>query len=213
MHRLDKHKLILLLVLVAAVCSLGFPKARAAVTVSEPVVYLLSTPDPLTFDVQRGESTQRGAHAAVPTPEPTPRAKPVIATPTPTPKPVTLARPASAHVLAWPVHGHINTYFSSAHPAIDIGAPLGTLVRAACSGRVIYAGWKNNGGGNVVDIACDNGLIVSNNHLSAILAVKGVAVSVGARVALVGMTGHATGPHLHFAVIKNGYFVNPLAYL
>lgn len=212
MTRLQQHKVIILLVLLAAVCSLGFPKARAAIEVSEPVAYLLNTPDPLTIDVQRDESTQRGAHAAIPTPVPTPRATPVAP---PTPKPIAkpvLAR-VSAHVLQWPMHGHITTYFSTGHPAIDIAAPTGTFVRAACSGRVVYAGWKNNGGGYVVDIACDNGLKVSNNHLSAILVNLGTGVSVGSNVARVGMTGHATGPHLHFAVIRNGYFVNPLAYL
>lgn len=195
-----------LLVLVCSIASTIQLPVRAAVTIGHPTAYLLSPPDPII--AERSEQTYRGWRS-IPTPVPTPLATPVRppkATPEPaTPKP----RPG----LIWPVHGRITTYFSAAHPAIDIAAPLGTPVKAACSGKVIYAAWKNNGGGNVVDIACSNGLTVNNNHMSAISAVLGQAVTQGGIVGLVGMTGHATGPHVHFAVIRGGRFVNPLGYL
>ena len=139
---------------------------------------------------------------------PAPTAVPVLRS-----APVLVARTVSTHALLWPLRGPITTYFSYGHPAIDIAAPLGTPVYAACSGRVIYAGWKTNGGGNVVDILCTNGLTTSYNHLSVILVGRGTSVGAGASIALVGMTGVATGPHLHFAVISGGRFVNPLAYL
>ena len=222
MHRLNtnNHLVVVLFVLLVAALSLHFPVARASVVVSPVTVTLLATPDPLTLDVARGETTQRGWHA-IPTPEPTPRATPVKpAKRTPEPvapatvhAPVLVARPSSGHILLWPLHGTITTYFSARHPAIDIAAPLGTPVHAACSGHVIWAGWKLNGGGNVVDILCTNGLTTSYNHLSVTLVRHGISVSAGTRIALVGMTGRATGPHLHFAVIAGGRFLNPLAYL
>jgi murein DD-endopeptidase MepM/ murein hydrolase activator NlpD len=217
MHRLhpNKHLVVVLLLMTVAALSLHFPVARAAIHAAPATGYLLSTPDPISIDVARGETTQRGAHA-IPTSPPTPRATPVKPSkPTPEPirKPVLVARPHSGHTLLWPVHGTITTYFSLAHPAIDIAAAQGTPVHAACSGRVIYAGWKLNGGGNVVDILCTNGMVTSYNHLSTILVGVGSGVNAGALIARVGMTGRATGPHLHFAVIVGGRFVNPLAYL
>ena len=55
-------------------------------------------------------------------------------------------------VLGWPVNGTITTYFSSYHLAIDIAAPYGTTIKAADGGVVTWAGWRNNGGGQVVAI-------------------------------------------------------------
>jgi murein DD-endopeptidase MepM/ murein hydrolase activator NlpD len=65
----------------------------------------------------------------------------------------------------------------------------------------------------VVDIACSNGLTVSNHHMSAIAVALGQAITQGSVVGRVGMTGHATGPHLHLAVFRHGRAVNPLYYL
>ena len=214
MSRRQANIMVALLLLVASATAYRFPEVRAAVTASVPVAWLLSTPDPMV-DADRGEQTIRGWRA-IPTPEPTPRATPVKPdkpTPEPTRRTVQAVVQATVRSLIWPVRGHITTYYSAAHPAIDIAANLGTPVKAACSGRVIYAGWKSNGGGLVVDIACSNGLTVSNNHQSAIEVAVGQAVATGQVVGLVGMTGHATGPHLHFAVISHGRFVNPLLYL
>jgi murein DD-endopeptidase MepM/ murein hydrolase activator NlpD len=216
MSRRQANICVALLLLVAAGSAYHFPQVRAAVTASAPVAWLLSSPDPMVA-ADRSEQTDRGWRA-VPTPYPTPRAtpvKPAKHTPEPTNRPaIVQATVQSAGAsLVWPIRGPLTTYFSAAHPAIDISAPLGTPVKAACSGKVIYAAWKTNGGGNVVDIACSNGLTVSNNHLSAIAVAVGQAVGQGAIVGLVGMTGNATGPHCHFAVISHGQFVNPLLYL
>jgi murein DD-endopeptidase MepM/ murein hydrolase activator NlpD len=216
MARADRHIAVVLLLIVCAVGSYHLPIARGHVAIGSPVAYLISPPDPI--EAERGEQSYRGRHT-VPTPAPTPRATPVPPPPR-TPEPRRTPTPAPTHgpvpeslTLSWPLHGPITTYFSAAHPAIDIAARLGTPVHAACPGKVIWSGWRNNGGGLVVDVRCDNGLTTSYNHLSAISAAVGVLLGSGALVGLVGATGNAHGSHLHFAVIRAGRFVNPLRYL
>jgi murein DD-endopeptidase MepM/ murein hydrolase activator NlpD len=116
--------------------------------------------------------------------------------------------------LAWPVSGGtITTYFSAAHPAIDIAAPYGTTVMAADGGVVTWAGWRNNGGGMVVQVDHGNGIVTVYNHLGSIWVGPGQAVTKGQGIAAVGCTGLCTGPHVHFEVIVGGAIVNPLRYL
>jgi murein DD-endopeptidase MepM/ murein hydrolase activator NlpD len=120
---------------------------------------------------------------------------------------------------AWPLPGGtISQYFHYGHPALDIQAPYGSRIIAAASGTVIFAGWKNNGGGYQVWIAHGSGLYTTYNHMSAITVGAGEHVSRGEQVGRVGQSGWATGPHLHFEVWRgevwgSGYRVNPLSYL
>jgi len=156
------------------------------------------------------------------------RGKP-IAVPA-TPRPVAVrrttsssgsARPPTSYsggTFAWPVPGgYISQYFHASHPAIDIAAPEGTRVLAAAAGTVIWAGWKDNGGGYQVWIAHGSGLFTTYNHMSAVLVSIGQHVGRSQQVGRVGMTGNATGPHCHFEVWKgmvwgSGVRVNPLPY-
>lgn len=151
-----------------------------------------------------------------------------IPTPAATPRPVTntsgsgtrAKAPASysGGAFAWPVPGGwISQYFHASHPAIDIAAPEGTRVLAAAAGTVIWAGWKDNGGGYQVWIAHGSGLFTTYNHMSAVLVSVGQHVGRAQQVGRVGMTGNATGPHCHFEVWKgmvwgDGVRVNPLPY-
>jgi len=121
---------------------------------------------------------------------------------------------------AWPVPGgYISQYFHYGHPALDIAAPYGSRIVAAASGTVIYAGWKDNGGGYQVWIAHGSGLYTTYNHMSAITVGVGQHVGRGGQVGRVGQSGWATGPHCHFEVWRghpwdgSSYRVNPLAYL
>ena len=98
------------------------------------------------------------------------------------------------------------------HEGIDIGCAYGTPNRAAAPGTVIYAGWLG-GYGNLVVIDHGNGLSTAYAHASSILVGVGQTVAQGRTVSLVGSTGHATGPHLHFEVRVNGVAVDPLPYL
>ena len=121
---------------------------------------------------------------------------------------------------AWPVVGggnYISQYFHYGHYAIDIAADYGSRVVAAARGTVIFAGWKNNGGGYQVWISHGSGLYTTYNHMSAITVSGGQSVGRGQQVGRVGQSGDATGPHLHFEVWigpiwNGGYRVNPLRY-
>lgn len=115
--------------------------------------------------------------------------------------------------MAWPVAGNITQYFSAGHMALDIGAPCGTSVGAAREGTVVYAGWKENGGGNVVDIDHGDGAVTSYNHLALISVAPGQWVSRSQTIGTVGTTGISTGCHLHLALLIDGVWMDPLAYL
>ncbi len=95
------------------------------------------------------------------------------------------------------------------HPAADFPAPTGTSVRAARSGRVVFAGWDAGGYGMLVVLGHGRGLTTWYAHLSRILVGRGERVRVGERIGRVGATGLATGPHLHFEVRDRGAAVRP----
>jgi len=98
------------------------------------------------------------------------------------------------------------------HNGVDIGAKNRSAIVAAASGIVITAGWKSGFGNTVV---IDHGAGVSSPyaHCSVIFVKAGQKVNMGDRIAAVGSTGLATGPHLHFEVRLNGRPVNPRRYL
>ncbi|MCH8978537.1 MAG: peptidoglycan DD-metalloendopeptidase family protein [Armatimonadetes bacterium] len=98
------------------------------------------------------------------------------------------------------------------HNGVDIGAKNRTAIVAAASGIVITAGWKS-GFGNTVVIDHGGGVSSLYAHCSVISVRAGQKVNMGERIASVGSTGLATGPHLHFEVRLNGRPVNPRRYL
>ncbi len=108
---------------------------------------------------------------------------------------------------------HPTLHYRKEHEGVDYVAPTGTPVWSVGDGTVIAAGYKG-ANGNYVGIRHRNGLETFYCHLSRI----GHGIRAGARVVqkeligLVGMTGRATGPHLHFALKKLGRFINPLAF-
>jgi murein DD-endopeptidase MepM/ murein hydrolase activator NlpD len=97
-----------------------------------------------------------------------------------------------------------------AHKGIDYAAPIGTPVKAAGDGRVIFAGQKG-GYGNVVEIDHARGIVTVYGHLSRFArgTRPGAHVTQGSVIAYVGMTGLATGPHLHYEYRVNGVHKNP----
>ena len=157
--------------------------------------------------------------APIPTPKPTPKPKPVQ-------RSTSSSHSSSGSVhysggrLRWPVVGggnHISQYYHYGHEAIDIAADYGSRVVAAAGGRVIFAGWKSNGGGYQVWISHGGNLYTTYNHMSAITVGHGQSVGRGQQVGRVGQSGWATGPHLHFEVWigpvwSGGKRVNPLRY-
>ena len=99
------------------------------------------------------------------------------------------------------------------HSGIDLVATAGTPVRAAGAGTVTFAGWDSGGYGNLVVVDHGNGLSSWYAHLSRIEVTSGAAVTTATQVGLVGATGNATGPHLHFEVRVRGAVTDPLAAL
>ena len=105
-------------------------------------------------------------------------------------------------------HPILNTI--RAHKGVDYAAPIGTPVRAAGDGRVLFAG-RRGGYGNLVELDHSRGITTVYGHLSRFargLRV-GERVAQGQVIAYVGMTGLATGPHLHYEYRVNGVFKNP----
>lgn len=124
--------------------------------------------------------------------------------------------------LKWPVSGPITSPFGwrvhpvygyrSFHTGIDIGVPMGTTVKAARYGKVIYTGW-NGAFGLVVIIDHGNSLATMYAHLSRTFVSAGQKVSTLQSIAASGNTGTSTGPHLHFQVDLQGNPVNPMSWL
>jgi len=96
----------------------------------------------------------------------------------------------------------------SIHEGIDIATPTGTPVPACGRGRVVFAGQRILTGNSVV-IEHLPGLFSLYYHLSALVAKQGEVVERGQIIGLSGMTGFATGPHLHWEVEASGIAVDP----
>jgi murein DD-endopeptidase MepM/ murein hydrolase activator NlpD len=107
---------------------------------------------------------------------------------------------------------HPILHLARPHEGIDISAPMGSPIEAPAAGIVIDTGWET-GYGNTVTINHGFGIVTKFAHASKILVKNGQRVSRGERIALVGNTGLATGPHLHYEVHVNGRPVDPLKYV
>lgn len=101
---------------------------------------------------------------------------------------------------------------STNHKGIDIGAGYGAAIVASASGRVTTSTYSSSAG-NYIVISHGNGMSTVYMHCSALYVSVGQMVSQGETIAAVGSTGYSTGNHLHFGVIKNGTYVNPLGYV
>ncbi|MBR5285054.1 MAG: peptidoglycan DD-metalloendopeptidase family protein [Clostridia bacterium] len=96
------------------------------------------------------------------------------------------------------------------HTGIDLRASKGTKIYAANAGTVTTAGY-NSAYGYYVVISHGGGVATLYAHMSKMAVSKGQKVSQGTIIGYVGSTGYSTGPHLHFEVIKNGDYVNPIS--
>lgn len=117
--------------------------------------------------------------------------------------------------MVWPTVGHVITqYYSLKHKAIDIANRIGTPIYAAADGvvQISQGGW-NGGYGNTILLDHANNMKTRYGHASKLLVKKGERVKKGQIIALMGSTGHSTGPHLHFEVLVNGVRRNPLNYV
>ena len=107
---------------------------------------------------------------------------------------------------------HPILHYARPHKGVDITAPKGTPILAPAAGVVKSTGWRS-GFGNTVTISHGYGVVTKYAHASKILVKPGQRVARGDRIALIGKTGLATAPHLHYEVHVNGRAVNPLKYV
>ncbi len=105
-------------------------------------------------------------------------------------------------------HPVLNTI--RAHRGVDYAAPVGTPVRAAGEGRVRFVG-RQGGYGNVIELEHGSGVVTVYGHLSRFASQmrRGQRVELGQVIGFVGMTGLATGPHLHYEYRVRGVHKNP----
>ena len=102
-----------------------------------------------------------------------------------------------------PILGHMKM-----HTGVDFAAPKGTPIRVAQNGVVVFSGEKG-GYGNAVIVKHDQRYSSLYGHVSKLLVNVGDTVQQGQVIALVGDTGMATGPHLHFEIFEYGKRINP----
>lgn len=116
----------------------------------------------------------------------------------------------------WPVRGTVLSSFGirhgRRHDGVDIRARLGTPIKAADEGRVVFAG-SMRGYGNLILLRHSDNFFTAYAHSQRNLVKEKDRVKRGAVIAKVGRTGRATGPHLHFEVREGDKARNPLFFL
>ena len=127
--------------------------------------------------------------------------------------------------MTWPVPGYsrISSYYGTRpdpfgsptqefHSGIDIPAPRGVNIISAYDGEVAWS-YYSNSAGKWVGVDHGDGIYTVYMHMSKRLVSEGDKVKKGDVLGLVGTTGRSTGNHLHFAVRKNGSYVDPLKWV
>ncbi|MDQ2914801.1 MAG: peptidoglycan DD-metalloendopeptidase family protein [Chloroflexota bacterium] len=110
-----------------------------------------------------------------------------------------------------PVAGAVSQFMQGNHTGLDIAAPFGSIIVAADDGVVDATGWVQVGGRRVC-VQHAEGFESCYYHTSAALVSTGDRVVRGQPIALVGMTGATTGPHVHWELKENGRIVDPLSH-
>jgi murein DD-endopeptidase MepM/ murein hydrolase activator NlpD len=120
------------------------------------------------------------------------------------------------------LQGFISSYFGQRddpitgheefHKGVDFAGNEGDPVVAVAAGVVTWAG-ERSGYGKLVEIDHGKGYTTRYAHNEQTLVTVGQTVTRGQTIALMGSTGHSTGPHVHFEVLRNGRQVNPLAFI
>ena len=118
--------------------------------------------------------------------------------------------------------GFISSYFGARedpftgreayHKGVDFAGSAGADVIAVAAGVVTWAG-ERSGYGTLVEINHGDGYVTRYAHNERALVHVGDTVKRGEKIALMGSTGHSTGPHVHFEVLRNGRQVNPLGFV
>lgn len=132
--------------------------------------------------------------------------------------------PLDEGLLVWPVAGkhNVSSRFGyrfhpfngkkSLHQGVDIAAKRGTPIVAIAPGTVKFVGYKR-GFGRMVQVEHGDSWVSTYAHASATIVAAGQPVLAGQMIAKVGSTGHATGPHLHLEIHREGQPIDPLPLL
>jgi murein DD-endopeptidase MepM/ murein hydrolase activator NlpD len=109
-----------------------------------------------------------------------------------------------------PVGGVLTQDYHPGHNGLDFGIVVGTPIETTMDGKVVYAGWNDQGYGNLVIV--ENGPYRTYYaHLSSIPVAVGDTVTAGTTIGLSGNTGNSTGPHLHYEIRKDKVAIDPTA--
>jgi murein DD-endopeptidase MepM/ murein hydrolase activator NlpD len=118
--------------------------------------------------------------------------------------------------------GYISSYFGERadpfdgreafHKGVDFAGSLGSDVVAVAAGVVTWSG-ERSGYGKLIEINHGDGYSTRYAHNERTLVAVGQTVKRGEAIALMGSTGHSTGPHVHFEVLHNGRQVDPLSFI
>ena len=118
--------------------------------------------------------------------------------------------------------GFISSYFGERsdpfdgreafHKGVDFAGAMGEKVVAVAAGVVTWAG-ERSGYGKLVEINHGDGYVTRYAHNERTLVGVGQTVKRGEPLALMGSSGHSTGPHVHFEVLRNGRNVDPLSFI
>jgi murein DD-endopeptidase MepM/ murein hydrolase activator NlpD len=121
--------------------------------------------------------------------------------------------PSSSGTWLWPTDWYVITqYFGWRHTGLDVDGDYSTNNYASRDGVVIYSGWRN-GYGLTVELDHGDGYVTRYAHNNKNYVNIGDVVMAGEPLGQMGTTGRSTGTHLHFEIIKNGKFLNPLDYI
>ncbi|MCP1199384.1 peptidoglycan DD-metalloendopeptidase family protein [Notoacmeibacter sp. MSK16QG-6] len=115
--------------------------------------------------------------------------------------------------LRWPAKGRVIRNFGGGSPGIDIAVPMGTPVKAAENGVVVYAGSGLKDLGNTVLVQHADGTTTVYGNASELSVKKGDKVARGQQIARAGTTGNASAPQVHFEVRKKSNPVDPKKWL
>jgi murein DD-endopeptidase MepM/ murein hydrolase activator NlpD len=119
----------------------------------------------------------------------------------------------------WPVHGYhgITSPFGprdgAFHHGADIACGIGQPLYASRTGRVLFAGNAGDAYGNTVAIDHGNSYMTVYAHMTKVGVHPGDVIRTGHQIGTCGMTGNATGPHVHFELRYNGFVWDPLLFL
>ncbi|NDJ35861.1 MAG: M23 family metallopeptidase, partial [Chloroflexi bacterium] len=126
---------------------------------------------------------------------------------------VAITRSGSGYFVR-PVEQYVLTRgFFSTHQAVDLAWDLGSPVKAADGGTVVYAGWNDYGYGNLVVLDHGRGWRTYYAHLRTVSVECGAWAARGSVIGALGSTGNSTGPHLHFELLRFGIAVDPEGYI